>query len=805
MDETRSFDVVKTLPHDPPAGGDTTRRTGEVLPLPEGGGLERIGGYRVLRELGRGGMGVVYLAESLALRRQVALKVLTAGGDVEAVERFQLEARAVARLKHPNVVGVHEVGRDGPRWFLAMDLVDGESLRARVQRDGPLAPEDAARLLEPIARALHHAHCAGLLHRDVKPHNVLVARDGTPLLADFGLAKDVGADGVTVTGEVMGTPAYMAPEQACADHARVDRRADVYALGATLYEALAGRPPFVGASAINVLRQVIEDPPVPPSRLRPGLPRDLETICLTCLEKAPGARYDTAGALADDLSRWLRHEPVSVRPPGLAGRALRWARRRPGVAAAAALALLAVLGASSAAVRLDRARRADVARRAAEAARAEADATSAREPLVRLAATQRALEAARRWRAEAPGSGDAEEALVRAALAAGEAARLIPVYWAALQAYEAAAEVRPDPEVTRSVVACRLLSEADGSRLAAQRDLALERCDEALAIRPGWSDAHLLRAQINTDNDPVAAQADYDRALALDPDLAQALYGRASVRQLLGDHAAARRDLDRVIALRPSETSSRLSRASVSIHLGDLDGAREDVERALDLRPGSALALAFRARIRAATGDLPGAVADAEAAVDGAREHRLAWRALATARERLLGPAAALEAWEQAVRLDPDKPEIRRARAEARQAAGDLRGVLEDLDEVLRARRDPVLLKWRGDVRGALGDLAGAYEDFDQAVVAARVVPPLLGRAEVRRQRGDPAGAMIDARAITLLEPESPHAYLICGLSALELGRDAAPDLERFLALAPPTHPGVAAARAALERLRGRR
>ncbi|MCW8141818.1 MAG: serine/threonine protein kinase, partial [Planctomycetota bacterium] len=291
MDETRSFDVVKTLPHDAPAGGNTTRRTGEVLPLPGGGGLERIGGYRVLRELGRGGMGVVYLAESLALRRQVALKVLTPGGDVEAVERFQLEARAVARLRHPHVVGVHEVGRDGPRWFLAMDLVDGESLRARVQRDGPLAPEDAARLLEPIARALHHAHGAGLLHRDVKPHNVLVARDGTPLLADFGLAKDVGADGVTVTGEVMGTPAYMAPEQATADHARVDRRADVYALGATLYEALTGRPPFVGGSAINVLRQVVEDPPVPPSRLRPGLPRDLETICLTCLEKAPGARY----------------------------------------------------------------------------------------------------------------------------------------------------------------------------------------------------------------------------------------------------------------------------------------------------------------------------------------------------------------------------------------------------------------------------------------------------------------------------------------------------------------------------------
>ncbi|MBX3471078.1 MAG: serine/threonine protein kinase, partial [Planctomycetes bacterium] len=303
-----------------PPGGDTTRRNppGYVLPLPLAAvpPARRVGGYELLAELGRGGMGSVWRARSLALGREVALKLLTAPDDPELVERFQLEARAAARLRHPNVVGVHEVGQDGRTWFLALDLVEGESLRARVTRDGPLSPREAARVVEAIGRALHHAHGHGVVHRDVKPHNILIAADGTPLLADFGLAKDAGADGLTVTGQVLGTPAYMAPEQALGDLARVDRRADVYALGATLYEALTGAPPFAGATAMNILRQVIEDDPAPPSRRRPGLDRDLEAVVLKCLEKAPDARYDTAAQAADDLARWLRREPVAARRAG---------------------------------------------------------------------------------------------------------------------------------------------------------------------------------------------------------------------------------------------------------------------------------------------------------------------------------------------------------------------------------------------------------------------------------------------------------------------------------------------------------
>jgi Protein kinase domain len=317
-------------------GGDgTTAPHRGVLPLPgQAPPPSRIGNYEIERELARGGMGVVYVARHVELQRRVALKVLLTSTlpDPEDVERFQIEARAAARLQHPGIVGIHEVGRDGERWFLAMDLVEGCSLHTRLSDSGPFLPRDAAGLIEQVARALHYAHTRAILHRDLKPHNVLLDHQGRALLTDFGLAKEVeGSQQITVTGQVLGTPAYMSPEQAVGDPARVDRRSDVYGLGATLYALLTGQPPFQGPTVLNVLQRVLEVEPQPPSRVRPAevgpLDRDLETICLTCLAKEPSARYDTAGALADDLARYLRHEPVQARTPTWRDRGAKWLRR----------------------------------------------------------------------------------------------------------------------------------------------------------------------------------------------------------------------------------------------------------------------------------------------------------------------------------------------------------------------------------------------------------------------------------------------------------------------------------------------
>ncbi len=306
----------------------------------------RIGPFAIERELARGGMGVVYLARHEALDRRVAVKVLLAGDHASRaqLERFAIEARTAARLRHPHIVGIHEVGEDDDgRPFLVMDLIEGRSLRDRIRGDGPLPPRDAAAIAEKLARALSYAHERAVLHRDLKPANVLLDdASGEPLLTDFGLAKEVErSQGITASGQAMGTPAYMPPEQAEGRPDRIDRRADVYSLGATLYEMLTGRPPFVGESVLELIQAVLTRDPPPPSRLRAGLDRDLETICLVCLAKEPEARYGSAEALADDLRRYLRHEPIAARRPGPIERARKWIRRNRTLAGTAA-AIVAV-------------------------------------------------------------------------------------------------------------------------------------------------------------------------------------------------------------------------------------------------------------------------------------------------------------------------------------------------------------------------------------------------------------------------------------------------------------------------------
>jgi serine/threonine-protein kinase len=345
---------------------DTDKRT----PWNPAAELPRIPGYQVEAVLGRGGMGIVYKARHLRLNRPIAFKMMIAGAHAgpEERRRFLREAEAVAGLRHANIVQVHDMGEHEGQPYFTMEYVEGGSLAQRLTGT-PVGARYAAALVATLAEAARVAHEGGIIHRDLKPANILLQRkaipespsetghalkvepapltDFDPKIADFGLARHFeGESALTATGVCIGTPSYMAPEQALGKTRAIGPPVDIYALGAVLYELLTGRPPFRGETPMETLRQVIHHKPVPPSRLNPRVPRDLETICLKCLHKEPGRRYASAAALADDLRRFGEGRPIQGRPVGWGERLWRWCRRNPTAAALVATALVLVALAS---------------------------------------------------------------------------------------------------------------------------------------------------------------------------------------------------------------------------------------------------------------------------------------------------------------------------------------------------------------------------------------------------------------------------------------------------------------------------
>src|SRR5438445_790827 len=327
-------------PDEPVAGGGDPGR-----PIPM---LMDFGDYELLEQIGRGGQGVVFRARQKSLNRIVALKVIGLGNwATEAhLKRFRLEAEAAAKLEHPGIVPIHEVGeRDGSCYF-SMKFVEGGQLDEVVRREA-MPIRQAVELIAKVARTVHFAHKHGILHRDIKPGNILLDAKGEPHLTDFGLARLVESEStVTRTMEVLGTPSYMAPEQAVGNNAAVSSATDVYGIGAVLYQLLTGHPPFAGGTTYETIKLLLDTEPRQPRLLNPKVDRDLSTICLKCLEKDPRSRYSSALELAEDLERWLKHEPILARRTGAFARGRKWVRRNPTSAllAASLVALAAAAG-----------------------------------------------------------------------------------------------------------------------------------------------------------------------------------------------------------------------------------------------------------------------------------------------------------------------------------------------------------------------------------------------------------------------------------------------------------------------------
>ncbi len=327
-----------------------TQPLGSTNPDPSRLNLPRVryfGDYELIEEIARGGMGVVWKARQSSLNRAVAVKMILAGkfaGEAE-LRRFYTEAQAAGNLQHPNIVPIHEVGEYEGHHYFSMDFVEGTTL-AKVAQSKPMQPAAAASLMKTVAEAIHYAHQRGTLHRDLKPSNILIDAQGQPHITDFGLAKSLNKDAsITETGAVLGTPAYMPPEQAAGRNEQVGPASDVYSLGAILYHLLTGSAPFLASSSTAILRKVIEEEPAPLSKARAGIPVDLETICSKCLEKNPGRRYHSARELAEELGRFLDHEPIQARPVGFTRQIWNWARHNPkSLAALGAAAAVLLFG-----------------------------------------------------------------------------------------------------------------------------------------------------------------------------------------------------------------------------------------------------------------------------------------------------------------------------------------------------------------------------------------------------------------------------------------------------------------------------
>ena len=727
-----------------------------------------VAGYDIEEQLGSGGMGVVYRARHRRLNRQVALKMIRAGsqGRPEHIARFRIEAEAVARLHHPNIVQIYDVGEAGGLPYFALELLEGGSLEARVA--GTPQPErQAAALLATLAGAIHAAHGAGIVHRDLKSSNVLFTADGVPKVTDFGLAKRLDEeDNQTTTGQVLGSPSFMAPEQARGENRTVGPAADVYALGAIFYEMLTGRPPFKGTTPMETVIEVLHKEPIPPSRLRPRLPRDLETICLKCLAKEPHRRYAGAGALAEDLGRYLAGESIRGRRTSAAERGVKWARRQPAAAALTAVGVTALVGMVVAGSRYqdslrDEARRVVTLRFEAAGALsrgrealAQGHPRDGRDPLIRLLRTLKAEPALADLRAEA------DDVL-------GRIDRGLEIERARL-----ADERRREEFLRERDEALFHDTQFTGLELPGNLEATRASARKALAIFPSAAPPTLpdrARAEV--------AEGRYELLLVL---------AEAEARPLGGEDpkVQAGRSLEtlaRAAALRPPTRAYHLRRAACLDQAGDADGAARERVAADRLRPADAF------------------------------DHLLSGQALYKRREW----AAARLHFEQALRLRPDQFWARallavcdlHARRPAEAKAGLtacierrpaftwlylVRGYAygEDAHQVRRQARQPGAPAAELEAQ-ADAEFEAAEADYRTALTLGpnpgdRYVL-LVNRGTMRIRRGRLADAATDLRAAVDLQPDQfvAHVALAEALQQAGRGAEAAVSLTTAIRLRP--------------------
>ncbi len=745
---------------------------GDDSPRPADDDTLSIGRFRVERELGRGGQGVVYLATDPTLNRRVALKVLPPlSADSKTLrERLRREAEAASRIEHPNLCGVHEMGFVDGAPYVSMQYIEGTTLAERIQRtrattDSTTSAEARRRVLESVevaervAHALHVAHEAGLVHRDVKPGNILVTDDGTPVLVDFGLARDDASDAATLThsGLVLGTPAYLAPEQ-LAGPARVDRRSDVYALAVTLYEATTGERPFAGATREQLFRAILSDEPLDAARRNAAIPTDLASVLAVALAKEPDHRYASAADFAEDLRRVRIGEPILARPPGPLARALRWCRRRPASAALIAVLAIGVPVVGTLAGYLF-AKADDIA--AAERARDEA---AAEERLERAFFAFGQLD----W----PGAIDAfAPLLARDDTHGAEAIAGAALCWMHRGRFDQATAVLENHGALRHWY----------PRLAERLHHAAQVGDAADALGDGptgppsetSSFEWYLLSQQGLDPSMVTHVPDAERRLEaidraiLGTSAPRALYFQGKARVIAGAGGPERdlRIISDVLVHHWADSAKAWLLRGLCLHAADdLDGARQSYRHAIELDPGA----------HGARANLIGISTDASKPEEAIEAYE---RALAdgvdavTIYTGLLDALARTGQFERARRhlavaetRWPNDLILLRVRSVLRLRDGDAEGARADLEAaVRRAPHDPFIRAWAATMRNEFGNVEGARADAEAAMALAPDEVEVRMAMALLSQSRDPAYTRQLVDGVLAEQPDNPEALAILG------------------------------------------
>ena len=661
--------------------------------------MQRIDRYELQDELGRGGMGVVYRAWDPHLRREVALKVLVTPRDPDALRRFEHEVAALSRLDHPHIVTTWSSGHTPEgRPYLVMDLVEGEPLSRLLARQGRMPPPDAVRLLIPIARALEAAHAQGVLHRDLKPENILVGRDGQPQLADFGLAKLTDLESLTQTGEVLGTPGFLSPEQAYGSKRDYPAATDVYGLGATLYALVTGQPPFDASTPVSMIHAVLTRRPLPPSKLNPDVDGNLDAIVLRCLEKRPEDRYARVRELRHALEDYRREVPGPREP------AATWL-----VAASAALGALALTGGVAAWVVAS----SDVAPPPAraqvatpppspepESSEPESSEPEPAEPEPRASSPPPSIE-------PAPAMANTVSQLAfdryRAALALQQRGEL-------RRAHEAISVAIEEQPRWALAVAFRGTLRAELGEI----DDAIVDLTRAHELDPRMVQPLHIRGQLYLAQRRIEpALSDLMRALELDPSNAPAWHGLGCVQADLGQWVEAERSLDQAIALDPEAFKALAMRGGVRVQVGRYHEGVADLDRAIEVAPDYVDAWRSRGVAFYRQGRYTEALPDFQRVVRLFPQSAPDWVALGNAHTRLEQYDPARQAYERAIAADPNHVDAHLNRGAVEALSGDHRAALGHFTRALAiAPRDPNASFNRGLSYLELGELERARADL---------------------------------------------------------------------------------------------